>query len=112
MGGAVLCTLHGALATDQSARRTGVGHEREHGEMGKRCRPGERRGEGERQMDRGVREAAGYRQGRNCVSGACCQKYVSIVQIGEKKEGEGGQKHGAMYCRNGRRVREGLESQL
>ncbi len=65
-----------------------TGHEREHGEMGKRCRPGERRGEGERQMDRGVREAAGYRQGRNCVSGACCQKYVSIMQIGGEKKRE------------------------
>ncbi len=50
-------------------------------ELGKRCSQGERPGEGERQMDRGVREAAGYRQGRNCVSGARCQKYVSIMQI-------------------------------
>lgn len=51
--------------------------------MGKRCRRGER--DGERQMDGGVREAAGYRQGRNCVSGAHCQKYVSLMQIeGEK----------------------------
>lgn len=48
-------------------------------------------GEGERQMDRGVREAAGDRHGRNCVSGAHCQKYVSIVQIGrvEERDGEG-----------------------
>lgn len=53
---ATLCTMQGVLATDQSARRDGcwTGHEREHGEMGKRCR------QGERQMDRGVRETAGY----------------------------------------------------
>lgn len=46
----------------------------------------ERLGGGERQMDGGVMVAAGYRQGRNCVSGAHCQKYVSIMEIvGEKK---------------------------
>lgn len=37
-------------------------------------------------MDGGVMVEAGYRQGTNCVSGAHCQKYVSIVPIvGEKK---------------------------
>lgn len=57
---------------------------------GREMRAGTRSlGEGERQMDRSVREAAGYRQGRNCVSGARCQKYVSIMQIeGGKKAGE------------------------
>lgn len=37
-------------------------------------------------MDEGVTETAGYRQGRNCVSGAYCQKYVSIMQIGGERE--------------------------
>lgn len=53
-------------------------------------------------MDRGVRETAGYRQGRNCVSGARCQKYVSIMQIQREERGKEGEKRAAakaMYYR-------------
>ena len=37
-------------------------------------------------MDGGVTEAAGYRQGRNCIAGAHCQTCVSIMQIGGREE--------------------------
>lgn len=58
-------------------------------------------------MDRGVREAAGYQQGRNCVSGAHCQKYVCIIQLeqeGEKgwTEQSSGQNTVLRICRNDR----------
>lgn len=63
-------------------------------------------------MDRGVREEAGYRQGRNCVSGArlpeMCFRHADRLGEREQKKKKGrrererGEQHGGMYCENGK----------
>lgn len=73
-------------------------------------------------MDRGVREEAGYRQGRNCVSGArlpeMCFRHADRLGEREQKKKKDGEREReesnteGCIARMAGGVRKGLESQL
>lgn len=81
--------MRGALATDWRAKRTGVGQDTRGSmrEMGEKKTGGDRVSVKERLMDRSVREAEGYRQGKElCFRSSVPEIYFHLADTSKKRD--------------------------